>query len=89
MIRAKYLREEASWRQLPSVSSSGHHVLRLQVVFQEQRLTDEIQSLYGGHVGLRINAEEGGLHFHNPQGLRVGLSYDMIVSFKSMRLPDG
>lgn len=88
-IRAKYLREEASWRQIPLASASGHLVHRLQVVFQEQDSTDEIYLFCGGHVGFRMDVEDGKMRFHFPQGVGVGLLYDMLLHYRQSYLFGG
>ena len=53
--RAKYICEEASWRQLPLISSSRHLVRRLQTVTQESNgpWDDMIYGLRGGNLEFR------------------------------------
>lgn len=80
--REKYLSEEASWRQIPLVSANGHPVRRLQVIIQSQRF-GEVYSLKGGQVCFRMIEEEGAERFQFPQGLSLGLFYDMLLGHRA------
>jgi hypothetical protein len=78
--REKYLRMEASWRQIPLASPSGQLVHTMQVVRQSQNhFPGPVIYLTGGVVGSRMMVDEGEEHYDFPKGLKLGLVYDMMI----------
>ncbi|KAF2275941.1 uncharacterized protein EI97DRAFT_61278 [Westerdykella ornata] len=81
-IRLRYLRREATWRQIPLVSSSGHLIKRMQTVHQTcPHWDDVISDLAGADVTFYIWDEEGAAHYFFPQGIPLGFYYDNLLGY--------
>jgi hypothetical protein len=82
--RAKHLREEASWRQLPLISPSGHLIQRVQQVHQAiyWDMEDTLESFDGGSIGVwrMVTEDTGEPQFYFHKGLPLGLYYNEIIS---------
>jgi hypothetical protein len=91
-LRAKHIREEASWRCIPLISPSGHLVQRLQVVQQEKyRSWEDVNDFSGGDVGIwkMVTEDTGKCHFYFPEGLTLGMYYNEVIFVPEDRLCGG
>lgn len=92
LTRDKYLRKEASWRQIPLISQSGHLTHWLQYI-RHYREWDDITELSGGHIGFQIwdlRYQDGPEpHFYFPKGLDLGLYWDLLLESGAQALSGG
>ncbi|KAF2742159.1 hypothetical protein M011DRAFT_490817 [Sporormia fimetaria CBS 119925] len=89
--REKFLRKEATWRQIPLASPSGRLVCKLQAVFADQDFVNEINSLEGGDMGFYdpdFNSLPQRAVFL-PQGIKLGWYYNELLSHRFERLRAG
>ncbi|KAF2275940.1 uncharacterized protein EI97DRAFT_474586 [Westerdykella ornata] len=84
-VRETYLRVEASWRRIPLSSPSGHIVRKLQQIYSSSQYDDEgkvsLNHLTGGDVWFYNIASDGAERHQFPEGVPLGLLYDMILGY--------
>lgn len=88
-VRTKYLREAASWREIPLASTNGNIIQRLEMIVQSQYFDDEIYCITGGHVGWGSDPDGTVENYHFPKGVSLGMLYDLLVSSGNGRLSGG